>query len=213
MYCPKCNRFTLQIEHISESGKMTKHCHKCLKKSIVSNFFMIDDLEEIGQKLIFPKSYFLLPIDLLANQTLQEFGNDLSDFLLENYGYKFRCFIIFKVYRFDKNIDNHLYAYCSLSNEFQPKDKPKRKRLNYGFERFNCNGSLFIHQSESFISLMIRHEITHQNAQSPVDLELITKIEQMCLQSSPAHIYKELKASEPREKILNLTSKKVIHHN
>ena len=152
MYCPKCNRFTLQIKHIAESGKMTKHCYKCLKNTIVANAFMIDEIEEITQKPIFPLSYFLLPIDLLENQTLHEFGNDLSDFLLENYGYNFRCIIKFKEYRFDKIIENHLYAYCSLSNEFQPKDKPNRKRLNYGFERFNCYGSLFIHSSDSCIS-------------------------------------------------------------
>ena len=58
---------------------------------------------------------------------------------------------------------------------------------------------------------MIRHEIIHKSVQSSLDPELVRKIEQMCLQSSPSHIFKELKSSEPRDKIINLTSKKVKH--
>ena len=99
MYCPKCNRFTLQIEHINVSGNLTKLCFKCLKNQKIQNLFIIEDLEEINSLVILPLSYILVPIDLLEDQTLLEFGSDFADLLFETLGVKFRYII------HSKNID------------------------------------------------------------------------------------------------------------
>jgi len=63
-------------------------------------------------------------------KSLQEFGNELSDFLLEKYGWKFMYFIKFIRNRFEKIIENYLYAYCNLSNQFPAGEVKNRKRLN-----------------------------------------------------------------------------------
>jgi hypothetical protein len=214
MFCPNCNRFTLIDEHIGETGKINKLCYKCLKKKKkVENVIQINDMEDVSSLTgIFPQSFILFPIELIESQTLEEFGSDFSDLLLENYGYKFRYFIKFIRNRFDKIIENHLYAYCNLSNQFQAGEVKNRKRLNYGFQRYNCNGTLLIHENQSYISIFIKHDVEHKFAKSPLDEELVKKIQSMSLRAFPSHILKELKAREPLDQIINLSLNQVNNY-
>ena len=96
-----------------------------------------------------------------------------------------------------------------MSSTFQTKENESRKRQNFGYQRFNCNGSLFIHQNDSCITIMIRHDIEHKSINKNLELGLIQQIEEMCLRASPAHIFKELKARESQERIISLTLKQV----
>lgn len=93
MFCPNCSRFTLPIDHISQTGRVNKLCCKCLKKERISNFHYLEDIESINSFDIFPKAYFLLYKDDV-DLAIQDFGNELSNFILDKFGYKFRYIAI-----------------------------------------------------------------------------------------------------------------------
>ena len=92
MYCHKCDRFTLPIDHLNESGNLNKLSFKCLKKPrLSSQLFTIDDLDELQSLEVLPLSYILMPNDGITDDyTFEEFCSDTSDLIFEKTGLKFR---------------------------------------------------------------------------------------------------------------------------
>jgi hypothetical protein len=58
---------------------------------------------------------------------------------------------------------------------------------------------------------MIRHDIDHPTVKRTLDDELICMIEKMSLTSTPAQIFRELKAKEGPDRLLSLTIKQVCY--
>ena len=85
----------------------------------------------------------------------------------------------------------------------------ERKRKNFGYERYNCNGTLNIHKNDNSVTFMIRHELDHQSVTRYLDEDLKNIIMEMSARSSPSQIYKELKSKYNPERIINLTLKQV----
>ena len=93
---------------------------------------------------------------------------------------------------------------------FKGKEPVKRQRLNFGYERFACNGSLLVHLNDSYISVMVKHDLEHPTVNRKLDPELIQMIENMSLTSTPSQIFRELKAKERTERLISLTIKQVF---
>lgn len=89
MYCPKCNRFTLQIEHIGPKAKVNKLCNRCLQNEIVANFQYLDDIESLTHAELFPQSYFLLSKSGLMDLNIEDFAQEFSNLIWDKYGYRF----------------------------------------------------------------------------------------------------------------------------
>ena len=90
MRCVKCTRFTFPEEHLSSSGKLNKLCNKCLKHVQVENVHYIEDLEEIIiLEDLFPLCYILIPVDKVDDYLI-ELGQNISQILLIEIGYKLR---------------------------------------------------------------------------------------------------------------------------
>ena len=160
MFCACCNRFTLPIEQLSSKGRMNKLCNKCLKHATVDDFQYLADIESIYSVELFPKRYFIISKNDISEMSIEHFSEELSDLLLDKYGYKFRYMYLLKC-RFDKKTDDTYYGFCSLSEYYQKKGPEKRKRLNFGYERFKCDGKLNIHYNDDYISIMIMHQNDH----------------------------------------------------
>lgn len=113
------------------------------------------------------------------------------------------------IIRFDKTENDHLYGYCSQSTYFESVGPAKRKRLNFGTRKYECKGQLYIHKSEEFISIMLKHEAPHQEAPKDLPDDLLEQIKEMSLSKSPGQIFKDLKIQQRSNEYLHLSLNQV----
>ena len=81
--------------------------------------------------------------------------------------------------------------------------------MNFGFQRYECNGLFYLHLNHGWITILIQHDIDHSCSKKDLDGSLIKEIESMCLYSSPGQIFKELKSKYNPEILSSLTLKQV----
>lgn len=113
--------------------------------------------------------------------------------------------------RIDKVAEEHIYAYCSQSKYFEKEKTTKRIRHNYGFQKFECSGQLYIHKSESYISIKISHTLAHLEAIKDLSDHLVEQIKEMSLCKTPGDIFRDLKTRQGSDEYLQLSLSQVSY--
>ena len=115
--------------------------------------------------------------------------------------------------RLDKVAQDHLYAYCCQSKYFEKEKKTKRIRHNYGDQKYECNGQLYIHRAESYVSIKISHALAHPEPRKDISDQLIEQIKEMSLRCTPGQNFQDLKTRVGSDEYLHLSLSQVTSDN
>ena len=91
--------------------------------------------------------------------------------------------------------------------KIQATEVTDRKRKNFGKEKFNCCGILYIHRNLNYFSIFFKHIIAHQEYLDVcVNGEILDEIKEKARLMTPSQIYKQLlSANHDNEKMRNIT--------
>lgn len=205
MFCHKCaqNRNYEQMLN-SRTGKVNKLCHLCLNNPIEQiKTIIVNDIEDISFMGFGMKEKLCIIIEN-EDGDLKEIFQELNYNILEVTGLFFRCT--------DYQNNDHLYAKCRYSDKIQKRLVEKRKRNNFGTQKYCCGGTLNIHRNANTISILFNHEMEHNHfIEKTLDDEIVAKIVELSSTNSPSYIYKHLKSTIALEKILNLSLSQISY--
>jgi hypothetical protein len=205
MFCNKCAQTRNYEEMLnSRTGKVNKLCHICLNNPIQKiKTIIFNDMEEISFMEFGMKRKLCIIIEN-DDGDLKELFQELNYNILDSTGLFFRCT--------DYQNNDHLYAKCRYSDKLQKRLVEKRKRNNFGTQKYCCNGTVNIHRNSNSISIFFNHELEHNRfIEKTVDDEIICKIAELSSTNSPSYIYKHLKSTHVLEKIMNLSLSQISY--
>lgn len=76
-----------------------------------------------------------------------------------------------------------------------------------------CNGEVKVHFSDIYITILVKHELSHDPYTNGLPDDLKLEIQDLSHRLPPALIFKELKSREEQDRIINLTLSQVAHLN
>ena len=202
MLCVKCQTFYSFAEFLNfKTGKLNKTCSICLgtKHAQIGKIVILDNFSDIDFQDLFPEAIVIISDSQdFEYIDLKELFNDLNNECFEKTGYKFRITQI---------TENHIYSKCRYSDKIQATEVTDRKRKNFGKEKFNCCGILYIHRNLNYFSIFFKHIIAHQEYLDVcVNGEILDEIKEKARLMTPSQIYKQLlSANHDNEKMRNIT--------
>lgn len=205
MFCNKCAQTRNYEQMLSaRTGRVNKLCHICLNHPIQQiKPIIINDMEEISFKEFGMQEKLCIIIEN-DDVNLKELFQELNYNILEVTGLFFRTT--------DSQNNDHLYAKCRYSDLIQKRVVEKRKRNNFGTQKYSCGGTLNIHRNSNTISIFFNHELEHKPfIEKTLDDEIVAKIVELSSTNSPSYIYKHLKSTVALEKILNLSLSQISY--
>lgn len=188
-----------------KTGKINKGCRFCLKADAQDHkIILIDDLDDLNFVEIFPKSIIIVQkLYDLDQINLIELFKDFNVEVQKQTGYSFRI---------TKSVEDHIYAKCRYSDKLQTKKIEKRKRNNFGAQKFECSGEINIHRNETSLSILVQHLYDHQDYLNlKIDEDVLKKIEEKAHGFSPSQIFKQIKSEISLNRIQNVSLSQIAY--